>query len=96
MKRKKAEAVGDVVQALLREQGLEGPLNEHRLIQSWSEVLGPTIERYTRNLYIRNQTLVVQLSSPVLRQELSMLKSELINRLNTHVQAQVITDIRFM
>lgn len=96
MKRKKAEPVGDVVLALLRQQGLEAPLNEFRLIQSWTDVLGPAVERYTRNLFIRNQTLFVQLSSPVLRQELSMQKRELVQRLNLHVQAQVITDITFI
>lgn len=96
MKRKKAEPVGDVVLSLLRQQGLEAPLNEYRLIQSWKDVMGPAIERYTRNVFIRNQTLFVQLASPVLRQELSMQKRELVQRLNTHVRAQVITDIMFL
>lgn len=96
MKRKKAEPVGDVVLSLLRQQGLEAPLNEYRLIQSWTDVMGPAIERYTRNVFIRNQTLFVQLASPVLRQELSMQKRELVQRLNTHVRAQVITDITFL
>lgn len=96
MKRKKAEPVGDVVLSLLRQQGLEAPLNEYRLIQSWTDVMGPAIERYTRNVSIRNQTLFVQLASPVLRQELSMQKRELVQRLNTHVRAQVITDITFL
>lgn len=96
MKRKKAEPVGDVVLSLLRQQGLEAPLNEYRLIQSWTDVMGPAIERYTRNVFIRNQTLFVQLASPVLRQELSMQKRELVQRLNAHVRAQVITDITFL
>ena len=96
MKRKKAEQVGDVVLALLRQQGLEAPLNEYRLIQSWTDVMGPAVERYTRNVFIRNQTLFVQLASPVLRQELSMQKRELVQRLNSHARAQVITDITFM
>ena len=96
MKRKKAEPVGDVVMSLLRQQGLEAPLNEYRLVQAWTDVMGPAIERYTRNVYIRNQTLFVQLSSAVLRQELSMQKANLIQRLNLHVRAQVITDILFL
>lgn len=96
MKRKKAEQVGDVVLALLRQQGLEAPLNEYRLIQSWTDVMGSAVERYTRDLYIRNQTLYVILASPVLRQELSMQKRDIVQRLNLHVQAQVITDITFL
>ncbi len=96
MKRNKAEQVGDVVRMLLRQQGLEGPLNEYRLIQSWTDVLGKPIERYTRDLYIRGQTLYVRLSSSVLKNELMMQRSMLVQKLNAAVGAQVITDIRFV
>jgi len=88
--------VGDVVRMLLRQQGLEGPLNEYRLIQSWTDVLGKPIERYTRDLYIRGQTLYVRLSSSVLKNELMMQRSMLVQNLNAAVGAQVITDIRFV
>jgi len=96
MKRRKAEQVGDVVHALLRQQGLEAPLNEYRLIQAWTTVLGTPVERYTRDLYIRNQTLFVVLSSSVLKNELMMQRSLLVQKLNTAAGAQVITDIRFV
>ncbi|MBO4589499.1 MAG: DUF721 domain-containing protein [Bacteroidaceae bacterium] len=95
MQRRKAEQVGDVVHQILRQQGLEAPLNEFRLIESWAKVLGPVVERYTRDLVIRNQTLYVKLSSPALRQELLMQRKELVTRLNTAVGAQVIANIVF-
>ena len=71
----------------LREQGLETPLQQKRLVEKWPEVAGPMIMRYTLNTYIYNQTLYVRLSNPALRADLSML--------NTLVGEQVITDIRF-
>lgn len=95
MKRTNTEAVGDLIHQFLRQQGLEAPLNEYRLIQGWEHVMGPVIARYTKDLTIRNQTLYVQLTSPVLRQELHMQRRELATRLNTFVGAQVITDIVF-
>ena len=57
--------------------------------------MGPIIARYTKNLTIRNQTLHVQLTSPVIRQELMMQRRELTARLNAYVGAQVIADIEF-
>ena len=96
MKRRKAEQVGDVVRVLLRQQGLEAPLNEYRLIQSWTDVMGKTVELYTRDIYIKGQTLWVRLSSSVLKNELMMQRTLLVQRLNAAVGAQVITDIRFI
>jgi predicted nucleic acid-binding Zn ribbon protein len=93
MKRTNSEQIGVLLRQYLRQQGLESPLNEYRLIQGWSHVMGPIVARCTRNLVIRNQTLYVQLSSPVLRQELFMQRRELVERLNAYVGAQVICDL---
>lgn len=95
MKRNNTEQVGDVIRRLLRQEGLETPLNEYRLIEVWKDVVGPVIVRYTQNLYIKNQVLYVHLSSSVLRQELSMSRTLLVRNLNTQVGAQVIVNIVF-
>ena len=95
MKRNNTEQVGDILRQFLRQEGLESPLNEYRLIESWKDVVGPAIARYTSNLYIKNQTLHVHLTSSVLRQELMMGRELLIRNLNKTVGSQVIVDISF-
>ena len=92
MKRNDAEQIGKLIRTFLRQ---ETPLNEQRLINSWAEILGPTIASYTRELYIRNQILYVHLTSAALRQELMMGRDLLVRNLNRHVGAQVITNIIF-
>lgn len=95
MKRNDAEQIGTLIRNFLRQESLESPLNEQRLINAWPEVLGPVIASYTRELYIRNQVLYVHLTSAALRQELSMGREMLVRNLNRHVGAQVISNIVF-
>ncbi len=95
MKRQNALPIGDMIRRFLREGGLESPLNEYRLIQAWETVLGKAIARYTGQMYIKNQTLYVHLTSPALRQNLQMSRQNLVKRLNEAVGAQVIVDIVF-
>ena len=95
MKRQNALPIGDMICRFLREGGLESPLNEYRLIQAWETVLGKAIARYTGQMYIKNQTLYVHLTSPALRQNLQMSRQSLVKRLNEAVGAQVIVDIVF-
>ncbi len=95
MKRNDAQSIGQLIRAYLRQESLESPLNERRLINAWPEVVGPTIASYTDGLFIRNQTLHVHLTSAPLRQELMMARALLVRNLNRHVGAQVITDIVF-
>lgn len=93
MKRGGVKSISELVKATCREEGLETPLNEYRLIKAWSQVLGENVKNYTGDMYIRNQILYVHVTSSVLRQELMMNRKNLVRRLNEHVKAQVITEI---
>jgi len=85
----------ELIMRNLRVQGLETPLLQKRLIESWPEVAGPAIARHTRQVRIQNQTLYVSLTLPALRAELSMQRQTYVQKLNARVGAQVISDIRF-
>ena len=88
MKRNDAEQIGEMIRKFFRQNALEAPLNEYRLIQAWKDVVGPAITKYTSNLYIKNQILYVHLTSSVLRHLL-------VKNLNKQVGAQVIVNIIF-
>ena len=96
MERRKSEAIGDVLQRFLREEGLETPLAQYRVIQAWPQVAGKAVAEATTELYIKNQTLYARLTSAVLRSELMMQRQALAYALNQYVQAQVITDVVLM
>ena len=87
--------IKDLILRNLRAQELETPLLQKRLMDAWPTVMGETIASYTGNLFIRNQTLFVHLTSPALRADLSMQRTEIVKKLNASVGEQVIADIRF-
>lgn len=95
MFKRDVQTVKKLIMQALREQGLETPLQQKRLVEAWPEVAGPLIVRYTLNTYIYNQTLYVHLSNPALRADLSMRRLEFTQKLNAIVGEQVITDVRF-
>jgi len=95
MFKRREQPINLLVMRNLRVFGLETPLLQKRLIESWPEVAGAAIARYTTSLHIQNQTLYVKLSVPALRADLSMQRQVFVQRLNQHVGAQVIVDIRF-
>ena len=59
-------------------------------------VMGAAVARYTGKVYIYNRTLYVELLSPALRSNLFMRRVELVRRLNAYVNADVISDVRFI
>lgn len=93
MKRSYTENIKDVIGQYLREEGLETPLNQYRVINAWPQVVGPAFSKYTSNLNVYNQILYVKVSSSAVRSELAMRKSQIKEQLNSLAGAQVITDI---
>ncbi len=95
MFKREVKQADDLVLQFLRISGLETPLLQRRLINAWEEVAGPTVARYTVDKHIYNQTLMVKISNPALRADLSMMRSQLVNSLNTKVGSHVIADVKF-
>ena len=89
------KSIGELILKNLRAQGLETPLQQKRLIEAWPEVMGAMIAGYTQEVFIKNQTLHVRLTNPALRADLSMMRAEIVKKLNTAVGSQVIVEIRF-
>ncbi len=94
MFRRKVKSISELLDSYLRQEGLEVPLLQKRLIDSWEKVVGKTVASYTGDKDIRNQTLHVKILNPALRQDLSMMRTQLVKRLNAEVGSCVIADVR--
>ncbi|MBQ0020240.1 MAG: DUF721 domain-containing protein [Bacteroidales bacterium] len=93
MRRTREIKLGDLVHAMLREEGLETPLNEFRAEQAWGQLMPPTITNYTTEVQVRGGVMYLKIINAALRQELMMQRSALAARINQHVGAQVIQQI---
>ncbi len=96
MKRSNSEHISGVLQAVLRDMGLEKPLLEHRIVEAWPSLMGNMIAQYTRKVEFKNGVLFVYLSSSPLRQELFLARFELVKKLNEYVGAEIVHDVRLL
>jgi len=95
VKRRKAETLGSVLAQVMRDECLQAPLNEYRLLQAWPEVVGESVAKRSSGLRIGDGKLWVHISSPALRANLFLQRQTLLERLHAAVGARVVDDIRF-
>jgi hypothetical protein len=94
MKRTNTQRIGEILQSFWDENPqLRQKMLESRIQRAWGEVLGLTVARSTRNLYVKNQILYVSITSSVLRNELLMNRAHLVKSLNKYAEAEVIRDV---
>jgi len=95
MRKSNTEKLGALIRNYVRDNQLERKLTEVDIILSWTGLLGKTVASYTQELRIRNGTLFVKISSPVVRNELLMMKEEIRKRLNERAGTEIVTQIVF-
>lgn len=86
-------SISDALKEFVETNKLEHGLNTVNVQDAWKEMMGNGVNNYTTAIQLKNETLYVQLSSSVLREELSYGKEKIINMLNTHLGKSLIKTI---
>jgi hypothetical protein len=95
MRRKETQKISDVLKEFIRGSNLDQKLQETRIIENWGELLGPLIKNSTRQIFISKRVLFVYIESPVIRNELFMMRTRIREALNQSVGENVIDTIVF-
>ena len=93
MRKKNTQKIDEVVKEYLKALKIDDKLKEVQLIKSWDDVVGKTIARSTKEIFIRDRKLFIRLNSSVIRNELFMLREGLKKALNDKVGEVIIDDI---
>ena len=95
MRRSNTQTIGDVLKDYLREMKMERKLKEVDLVQSWEELMGTAIARYTTGIFLSKGVLYLEISSSVVRNELVMLREEIRHHLNEMAGEELVSKIVF-
>ncbi|MCM1484539.1 MAG: DUF721 domain-containing protein [Muribaculaceae bacterium] len=95
MKRTEPKQIGRIIAEAMEHDGLTSVMAEQRACYVWPEIVGPGINRYTTRRYVERGVMHVYMTSAVLKNELSFIRSSLIARINRAVGSDVITQIIF-
>jgi Dna[CI] antecedent, DciA len=60
---------------------------------AWKNLMGTGVNHYTKNVLLKNNTLYVELSSSVLREELSFGKEKIIKLINDELRREVVKNV---
>ncbi len=85
--------IKQVIQDFLKQNKIDKGLNKHTVIKSWEQIVGERINSATEQIFFKNDILYVKIKSPIIKNELRMIKSAIISRINNYVGAITVKDI---
>ena len=85
--------IDDLMKSFVKENKLEKGLDKVNVEAAWAEMMGNGVNTYTKSVKLHKGVLYVELSSSVLREELSYGKDKIINMLNESLGKNLITKL---
>lgn len=91
MTEKKGEQpLSEILHSFIQKNNLQHGIDKVAVNEVWKNSMGKGIMNYTTGIELRKDTLYVSLSSSVLREELSLGTSKIIDMLNTELGKDLI------
>ncbi len=89
-------SIKDLMKMVVRENNLQKGLQKVDVVDAWNKLMGNGITNYTDSVILKGDTLIVKLSSSVLREELSYGKEKIIKMINEELKQQVVKSLRLV
>jgi hypothetical protein len=93
MRRSEIHSLGSAIKSYLKEVKFDKKLAEVDAIGSWEIIIGKPIARATTSIFIKNEVLYVNLSSSIVRNELFMMRNDIIRAMNDHAGRTIVKAI---
>lgn len=96
MNRNNDKTLKEAIEQMLKVYKLKRKFDETSLIAAWPEMMGKAVANRTVQLYIRERKLFIRLDSSVVKNELVMIRSQILDKLNERAGAKVLDEIVFI
>jgi hypothetical protein len=86
-------SIADVLKEIIEKNKLQPGIDEVVVKDAWKSLMGNGVNSYTRNVILKNGTLYVELTSAVLREELTYGKEKIIALINEELRRDVVKNV---
>jgi hypothetical protein len=87
------KSLKDLISQLTDQKQLKSKLLEAKLIAEWPRIIGEPISKYTESIQVHKGQMILKLSSPALRNELSFRRKAIADLVNKELNCDFIDDV---
>jgi predicted nucleic acid-binding Zn ribbon protein len=85
--------LGEAIAEFLEKYHLQEGYARVQIAAIWKKTVGKMIAAYTKKVELNSNILIIQITSPAVKQELMMLKTDIIKQLNKSIGKELIKEV---
>lgn len=96
MSRTNDKTLKEAMEQMLKVYRLKHKYDETFAVSSWEEVVGKAVANRTKEIFIRDKKLYLRIESSVVKNELKMMRQQIMQNLNEKAGAEVVLEMIFL
>lgn len=87
-------SLGEAIEAYLQQNNLKEKALIQRIITDWARIMGKPIDENTENIWFKDGVFHIKISHPMWKQELMLARTNIKNKVNEELGAQLVNEVR--
>ena len=96
MRKANDKSLKDAIEQMLQVYKIKKRYEETGVIAHWPELVGKSVANRTKEIYIHNKKLFLRIESSVIKNELVLMRSQIIEKINEKAREILIEDVVFL
>lgn len=89
-------ALKQLMKSFIKENNLSKGMQKIKVEETWHKLMGQGVSSYTHSVELQKRTLIIRLTSSVLREELSYGKEKIIKMINEEFGDEIVSKLLLM
>ena len=96
MRKANDKSLKEAIQQMLQVYKIKRRFDETAVIAAWPEIVGKPVANRTKELFIHDKKLFLRIESSVIKNELMMMRTQIISKINDEAKGILIEEIIFL
>ncbi|TSJ43820.1 DUF721 domain-containing protein [Mucilaginibacter corticis] len=96
MRKANDKSLKDAIEQMMQVYKIKRKFDETGIIASWPNLVGKSVANRTKELFIHDKKLFLRIESSVIKNELMMIRSQIIEKINNEAKSLLIEEIVFL
>lgn len=96
MRKTNDKTLKEAIDQMLQVYKIKKRFDETGIIAHWPQLVGKSVANRTKELFIHDKKLFLRIESSVIKNELMLMRTQIINKINEEAKAELVEEIIFL
>lgn len=96
MRKTNDKTLKEAIEQMLNVYKIKRRFDETGVITAWPDLVGKSVANRTKELFVRDKKLFLRIESSVIKNELMLMRSQIIEKINKEAKSLLVEEIIFL